>query len=175
MRTLRSETKNTTTIVSLKGQLIELMAYSKSLGTTCCNVRLEKDALAAKTKAQDLQIAEMKKAVYEEHSLGFEKALRQIPYLLNVSIDGVGFDVKKDIYQGKLVPLKNIPDEEFEAEVPAKEVVGDVVAEGQVAEEGASREAIINEEEVANETGGQDEATNPSSKENINPTINVID
>ncbi|BAU03044.1 hypothetical protein VIGAN_UM004200 [Vigna angularis var. angularis] len=75
----------------------------------------------------------MKKAIYEEHSLGFEKAMRQIPYLLNVSTDGDGFDVMKDIYQGQLVPLKDIPNEELEVEIivePTEEVVVEEGNEG---------------------------------------------
>ncbi|KOM58071.1 hypothetical protein LR48_Vigan11g110500 [Vigna angularis] len=59
----------------------------------------------------------------------------------------------------------DIPNEEFEAEVPAEEFMEDVATEGQVPEEEAP---IDNEEEVANETEGQDEAANPSIKENIN-------
>lgn len=44
--------------------------------------------------------------------MGFEKALRQTSLLLNVSVDGVGFDVRKDVYKGNLVPLRDIPKEE---------------------------------------------------------------
>ncbi|KOM31243.1 hypothetical protein LR48_Vigan01g079800 [Vigna angularis] len=94
----KRDKEHTTTIVNLRDQLKEMMAYSRNLSTTCGNILLEKDALGAKIQAQDLQIAEMKKDIYEEHSLGFEKALRQIPHLLNVSIDGAGFDVMKEGY-----------------------------------------------------------------------------
>ncbi|KOM26279.1 hypothetical protein LR48_Vigan246s000700 [Vigna angularis] len=58
---------------------------------------------------------------------------RAIPYLLNVSTDGDGFDVMKDIYQGQLVPLKDIPNEELEVEIivePTEEVVVEEGNEG---------------------------------------------
>ncbi|BAT88649.1 hypothetical protein VIGAN_05219500, partial [Vigna angularis var. angularis] len=109
----------------------ELVTVNQNLGEASRRVRHERDSMVTKFQARDLQIEEMHKAIYEEHIRGFEKAKRQIPYVLNMSIEGVDFDVMKDIYQGELVPLKEIPDEEFEADIT-------VELSGEVADEGAN-------------------------------------
>ncbi|WVY92895.1 hypothetical protein V8G54_031983 [Vigna mungo] len=140
-------------IVKLKEQLNKVMAFNRNLGEVGCNVRHERDTLAAKLQAQNLQIDEMHKAIYEEHSRGFKKAMRQIPYLLNVFIEGFDFDVMKDIYQGEFVPLKDIPDEEFEAKIPTEEVAEEAVAEKEVTEEEVVEEEMVGEE-FAEEDGG---------------------
>ncbi|KOM54361.1 hypothetical protein LR48_Vigan10g025300 [Vigna angularis] len=99
------------TVVTLKEQMNDLLAFNQNLSQAGRDVR----------------------PIYEEHSRGFEKAMRQIPYMLNVSIEEVGFDVMKDIYNRELVPLKNIPDEELEAEItvePTEEVATEEGNEG---------------------------------------------
>lgn len=42
----------------------------------------------------------------------------QIPFLLNIPVEGVGFDVMTDIYKGEMVSLNQIPDDDdLEGEV----------------------------------------------------------
>lgn len=72
--------------------------------------------------------------------------MQQITYLLNMSIEGVNFDVMKDIYKGEFVPLKEFPDEEFEAEV----IVG---PSSGMADEGGNERAEEVGIEVADEGG----------------------
>ncbi|WVY97886.1 hypothetical protein V8G54_030037 [Vigna mungo] len=136
----KQDQEHRATILNLKQQLTEVMGFSKNLSMAERNVRCERDALIKKMQGQYIQIEEMGNAIVEEHTLRFEKALRQIPCFLNMSTDGVGFDVMKDIYQGKLVPLKDIPNEEFGVAVPA-EVVPEETVEGEATVEMVANEA----------------------------------
>ncbi|KOM31229.1 hypothetical protein LR48_Vigan01g078400 [Vigna angularis] len=76
----------------------------------------------------------------------FQKALTHIPLLLNASIDGAGFDVMRDLYQGKLVPLKEILDEEFVEEAPSSTTEEKV--EGEALVEVPANENIVQENPV---------------------------
>ncbi|KOM29796.1 hypothetical protein LR48_Vigan805s000100 [Vigna angularis] len=90
-----------------------------------------------KNRNQELDETVLKLKEQMNELLAFNRNLstvgRDIPYLLNVSTDGDGFDVMKDIYQGQLVPLKDIPNEELEVEIivePTEEVVVEEGNEG---------------------------------------------
>ncbi|KOM51850.1 hypothetical protein LR48_Vigan09g051000 [Vigna angularis] len=73
------------------------------------SLREERDALLL-TTARDKEIMEeMGKAIVLEHTRGFKKALRQASHFLNISTEGVDFDPRKDVYQGHLVSLSEIP------------------------------------------------------------------
>ncbi|XP_022640593.1 uncharacterized protein LOC111242299 [Vigna radiata var. radiata] len=137
----KQDQEHRATILHLKQQLTEVVGFSKNLSMAERNVRCERDALIKKVQGEYIQIEEMGNAIVEEHTLRFEKALRQIPYFLNMSTDGVGFDVMKDIYQGKLVPLKDIPNEEFGVAVPAEGVVPEEKVEGEATVEMVANEA----------------------------------
>ncbi|WVY93443.1 hypothetical protein V8G54_032531 [Vigna mungo] len=72
--------------------------------------REDKDTLHAKVGEDKEIMEEMGMTIVEEHTRGFKKALRQVSHLLNISTEGAGFDVKKDVYHGNLVPLRDIPE-----------------------------------------------------------------
>ncbi|KOM25553.1 hypothetical protein LR48_Vigan118s000300 [Vigna angularis] len=75
------------------------------------------DLLVAAAEEREIR-EEMSKAIVVEHTRGFKKALRQVAHLLQVSIEGVTFDLRKDVYEGQMLPLDEIPDYAFmEAEV----------------------------------------------------------
>ncbi|XP_017438771.2 uncharacterized protein LOC108344788 isoform X1 [Vigna angularis] len=79
----------------------------------------ERDALRQTiTENQELQ-DEMTDAIILEHTRGFKKALRQVSYILNVCTEGVNFDIRKDVYQGELVPIDVIPAGSFPDDEPA--------------------------------------------------------
>ncbi|KOM56685.1 hypothetical protein LR48_Vigan10g257700 [Vigna angularis] len=87
----------------------------KRLITLTC----ERDALRQTiTENQELQ-DEMTDAIILEHTRGFKKALRQVSYILNVCTEGVNFDIRKDVYQGELVPIDVIPAGSFPDDEPA--------------------------------------------------------
>ena len=72
-------------------------------------------------KLMDVEINQLRTNVYEaesfifeQHKLGFEKALQQAKYFYNIPIDEGNFDVKKDFYNGELVPANEIPDNDVE-------------------------------------------------------------
>ncbi|KOM52716.1 hypothetical protein LR48_Vigan09g137500 [Vigna angularis] len=69
-----------------------------------------------------------------------------------------------------LVALKDITDEEFEAEMLVEEIVAEWVIEEEVVEE-----AEGNEEETPKEVGSREETVNPPTKGDTDSTINVID
>ncbi|BAT90455.1 hypothetical protein LR48_Vigan08g141600 [Vigna angularis] len=187
----KSNQEHVATIRSLKEDNHKLTDYGKHLETAFLNMKKEKDALNAQIQARDLQIKEMGKAIVEEHTLGFEKALRHIPLLLNVSTEGVGFDIMKDVYQGLVpMPIKNIPDElEIDdpavptknvpegATAPTEITPGETVDLGENSQEKAG--AMVTGAMVTGappkEVEGSKEASHPSAEENANPPVNVID
>lgn len=77
-----------------------------------------KKALTALTVERDTLQDEMSDAIILEHIRGFKKALRQMSFLMNVSTEGVNFDIRKDFYQGELVPIGVIPTGTFSDEEP---------------------------------------------------------
>jgi len=50
--------------------------------------------------------------VIEQHKLGFDKALQQAIYFYKIPVDEGNFDVKKDFYNGELIPINEISDED---------------------------------------------------------------
>lgn len=56
-----------------------------------------------------------------EHSRGFKKALRQTSHLLNLPLDGVNFDIDKDVYNGEMVLIDTIPAGTFPNDDPITE------------------------------------------------------
>lgn len=81
--------------------------------------------------------AEMLKAIVAEHTKGFRKALRQMSYLAKVSPEGLEFDIDKDVYKEKMVPLDDIPEGTFIAddELAGSEEVGGAAPADVVIEE----------------------------------------
>ncbi|KOM57717.1 hypothetical protein LR48_Vigan11g075000 [Vigna angularis] len=104
------------------------------LKSTITALRAERDALLL-TTAEDKELKEeMSEAIVLEHTQGFKSALRQVSHLLNISTKGVDFDPRKDVYEGRLVPLSEI----LEGALLESEPAGaeeEVIAETVVAEE----------------------------------------
>jgi len=59
-------------------------------------------------------VFEVESFIFEQHKLGFEKALQQAKYFYKIPIDEANFDVKKDFYNGELVPANEITDNDAE-------------------------------------------------------------
>ncbi|KOM40204.1 hypothetical protein LR48_Vigan04g040200 [Vigna angularis] len=101
-------------------------------------LRAERDTLLLNT-AEDKELKEeMGEVIVLEHTRGFKKALRLASHLLNVSIEGVDFDPRKYVYEGRLVPLSKIPKGallEFDAARAKEEVVTETTVAGEVKEE----------------------------------------
>jgi len=55
-------------------------------------------------------------AALMQHDIGFERTVRQAAFFYQVPIDEGRFDNRKDIYQGELTAIMDIPDEEKEVE-----------------------------------------------------------
>ncbi|KOM25394.1 hypothetical protein LR48_Vigan102s005200 [Vigna angularis] len=92
---------------------------NEELKTRLIALTCERDALRQTiTENQELQ-DEMTDAIILEHTRGFKKALRQVSYILNVCTEGVNFDIRKDVYQGELVPIDVIPAGSFPDDEPA--------------------------------------------------------
>ncbi|XP_017416398.1 uncharacterized protein LOC108327177 [Vigna angularis] len=83
---------------------------------------------------------EMTEAIVVEHTRGFKKALRQVAYLLQVSTEGVAFDVRKDVYEGQMLPLSEIPEDAF---LEAEDGVNDETAAVEEPNEVAAAEEPI--------------------------------
>ncbi|WVZ03996.1 hypothetical protein V8G54_024802 [Vigna mungo] len=85
----------------------------KKLSTTNTNLQEASRRRTVERDASDAQSQDMNRVIYEEHSRGFEKALHQVPFVMNVSIEEVPFYMMKDLYKGDLVPIREIPHEEM--------------------------------------------------------------
>ncbi|KOM25241.1 hypothetical protein LR48_Vigan62s001800 [Vigna angularis] len=73
----------------------------------------ERDALLVAAAEEKEIRKEMGEAIVVEHTRGFKKALRQVAHLLQVSTEGVAFDLRKDVYESQMLPLDEIPDDAF--------------------------------------------------------------
>ncbi|KOM34658.1 hypothetical protein LR48_Vigan02g080800 [Vigna angularis] len=91
-----------------RGQLKMTLEQSSR---TVSTLNQRHDELLAASVADKELIEELKEAIVAEHTRGFEKALRQVSLLRQVSNEGPDFDVDKDVYQGQLVPIMEIPDD----------------------------------------------------------------
>ncbi|KOM55633.1 hypothetical protein LR48_Vigan10g152500 [Vigna angularis] len=101
----------------------------------------ERDELIAAAAEDREEREEMREAIMVEHTRGFKKALRQVAHLLQVSTEGVAFDVGKDVYEGQMLPLAEVPEDAFlEAE--------DGVEHATVATEGPNEMAAEEEPSV---------------------------
>ncbi|KOM47594.1 hypothetical protein LR48_Vigan07g129800 [Vigna angularis] len=115
----------------------------------------ERDDLRAESVEDKEIIEEMKEAIVVEHTRGFQKALRQVRHLLEVSTEGVAFDVRKDVYEGQLKPLCEIPEDAF-----------------MEAEDGMDEEAIVADE--PNEVIAVDEPAEAVAVENAVGSPNIV-
>lgn len=82
----------------LNGQLVKLSVKEAELREASRKITKERDALAAWAEIVMAEVQDMSHVIYDKHLLRFEKALRQIPFVLNVSMEEAEFDVMKDIY-----------------------------------------------------------------------------
>ncbi|KOM45228.1 hypothetical protein LR48_Vigan06g053400 [Vigna angularis] len=73
----------------------------------------ERNDLRAEALEKNELVEELKDAIMVEHTRGFRKALRQVGHLLNVATEGVEFDVRKEVYEGQLRPLNEIPEDAY--------------------------------------------------------------
>lgn len=81
----------------------------------------ERDAICQALTEENESKEEMYDDIILDHSRGFKKALRQTSHLLNLSLEGVNFDIYKDVYKGKMVPIETIPVGTFPDDDPAAE------------------------------------------------------
>lgn len=96
--------------------------------------REKRGALHLKTAEDKELMEEIGMVIVDEHTWGFKKALRQVSHLLNVSIECVDFDLRKDVYQGHLVSIRDIPEGAI-LEVEPAETKEEVVVETTISRE----------------------------------------
>ncbi|KOM45650.1 hypothetical protein LR48_Vigan06g095600 [Vigna angularis] len=92
----------------------------------------ERNELKAEASERNELGEELKEAIMIEHTRGFRKALRQVGHLLQVSTEGVEFDVQKDVYEGQLKPLNEIPEDAILEGEEDEEVVANTEHNGAV-------------------------------------------
>jgi len=61
-----------------------------------------------------VSVFEAKSFIFEQHKLGFDKTLQQVKHFYKIPIDEGIFDVKKDFYNGELIHVNEIPEEDSE-------------------------------------------------------------
>ncbi|KOM47052.1 hypothetical protein LR48_Vigan07g075600 [Vigna angularis] len=130
----------------------DALTFKKERVQVSCELEQAKKAVAALIKERDdwraetLEskelVEELKGAIMIEHTRGFRKALRQVGHLLDVSTEGVEFDVRKDVYEGQLKPLSEIPEDAFMEAEEGEEVVASDGPEEAVAVDEPAVEAV---------------------------------
>ncbi|KOM45095.1 hypothetical protein LR48_Vigan06g040100 [Vigna angularis] len=109
----------------------------------------ERNELKAEASERNELVEELKDAIMSEHTKGFRKALRQARHLLQVSTEGVAFDVQKDVYEDQLKPLDEIPEDAVLEGEEEEEVVANTEQDGVVE---VSEPAADTVEEVVGDT-----------------------
>lgn len=109
--------------VELKNERDGLAGDLEAARKTITRLTSERDDLH-KTVAECRETQEeMLEAIRLEHTKGFKKVIRKMSYLAKVSLEGLGFDVNQDVYQGRIVPIDTIPEGTFTAEGDVAEQV----------------------------------------------------
>lgn len=67
--------------------------------------------LAKKNTTFSTELEDLAQAIIDQHGFEFKKALAQMTHFYNVTLDEGNFDVKKDIYVGKLMYLHEMSTE----------------------------------------------------------------
>ncbi|KOM37981.1 hypothetical protein LR48_Vigan03g136300 [Vigna angularis] len=109
----------------------------------------ERNELKAEASERNELVEELKDAIMSEHTKGFRKALRQARHLLQVSTEGVAFDVQKDVHEDQLKPLDDIPEDAVLEGEEEEEVVVNAEQDGVV---DVSEPAADTVEEVVGDT-----------------------
>ena len=91
----------------LKEKLLELSTAKETDKSTIKLMEKEINQLK-------VSVFEAESFILEQHQLGFEKALQQAKYFYKIPIDEGNFDVKKEFYNGELIPVNKIPEENGE-------------------------------------------------------------
>ena len=86
----------------LKEKMLELSSAKEIDNNTIKLMEKEINQLKA-------SVFEAESFVTEQHKLGFDKALQQAKHFYKIPVDEGNFDVKKDFYNGELVPINEIP------------------------------------------------------------------
>ncbi|KOM58491.1 hypothetical protein LR48_Vigan11g152500 [Vigna angularis] len=92
----------------------------------------ERNELKAEALERNELVEELKDAIMSEHTKGFRKALRQARHLLQVSTEGVAFDVQKDVHEDQLKPLDDIPEDAVLEDEEEEDVVANTEQDGVV-------------------------------------------
>ncbi|KOM55452.1 hypothetical protein LR48_Vigan10g134400 [Vigna angularis] len=109
-------------LVEAKKAKAELEQAKKEMAT----LMKERDEWRAEALENKDLVEDLKDAVMLEHTRGFRKALRQAGHLLKVSTKGMEFDDQKDVYEGELKPLSEIPGDAFMGEEEVEEAAAAV-------------------------------------------------
>jgi len=91
----------------LKEKLLELSTAKETNKSTIKLMEKEIDQLK-------VSVFEAESFIFEQHKLGFDRTLQQAKYFYKIPIDEGNFDVKRDFYNGELIPVNEIPEEDAE-------------------------------------------------------------
>ena len=70
------------------------------------------DTMEEKIEQLKVDVFEAQNFILEQHKLGFAKTLEQAKYFYKIPIDEGNFDVEKDFYNGELMPVNEIPEDD---------------------------------------------------------------
>jgi len=88
----------------------------KKASNNLAEVTLALDLLKIVYESLDKELWHMKACLVLEHEEGFNKSIRQVILLYNISANDEHFSVEKDVYQKSLVHVDDIPIVEREVE-----------------------------------------------------------
>ncbi|KOM38254.1 hypothetical protein LR48_Vigan03g163600 [Vigna angularis] len=108
--------------------------------------RGDRERLLEECSQLKAKIAELEATIIFEHEEGFNKALRQVSLMAGIQEPyALGFDIEKDVFDGVLVDLNTVDDEDPAVEGPSGAV--EAVEAGQAEEE--ARTAVVLRKELS--------------------------
>ncbi|KOM38407.1 hypothetical protein LR48_Vigan03g178900 [Vigna angularis] len=104
----------------LMGECDQLKAKVSHLQSSEAELRKTNQLLSADLAKANNKVAELEATVVFEHEEGFNKALWQASLLAGIQeLYALGFDIEKDVFDGVLVDLNTVGDEDPATEVPS--------------------------------------------------------
>lgn len=106
----------------LKAKIDELFGKNKELPVEKAELNKRNQILNAQLKEVNEQLIELNTSIMTEHEEGFNKAFREVTFLLGTDVITTGFDMMKDVYEGRLIQLEEIHDDLGVVDTKAAEV-----------------------------------------------------
>ncbi|KAK7382244.1 hypothetical protein VNO80_01034 [Phaseolus coccineus] len=108
-------------IEELTGEQSQVQDEMESIHRELSSMTISHHSEQTHREKAEKEVEEAQQYVLEQHKLSFTKSLQQAEYFYKIRINDGNFDVMKDFYKGKLILVRDIPDDdEDNKNIPAK-------------------------------------------------------